>query len=220
MKTTDDIKYSLLKWYGRCIIPAKLLGILFLSYYLITTPQHYDLIWVFVYLGIALLGISSIAIIFYTINFFIKDKLEEKLFSKDDTEEKLIALYYTLKRSPWLVLLIPGEDGFFFLPLLYIGITPITAAIAAILFGFAHVTSKPIFACVITSIIAFLSILIVLPHGILPLCVGHIILDISIFSILPTVLKRHAENHTLLSDEYDWAFDESDLFEEVEEEDL
>ena len=85
------------------------------------------------------------------------------------------------------MLLIPGEDGLFFLPLLYTGINPLTALGASILFGFAHIGYKSRTACAMTSAIAFMICLFVIPYGIINAVIGHLIVDLSVFSLLPFI---------------------------------
>ena len=85
------------------------------------------------------------------------------------------------------MLLIPGEDGLFFLPLIYTGINPLTALGASILFGFAHIGYKSKAACAMTSVIAFMICMFVIPYGIINAVIGHLIVDLSVFSVLPFI---------------------------------
>jgi Tfp pilus assembly protein PilF len=98
-------------------------------------------------------------------------------------EERSYIHYYDvlaqdfLKR-PWEFLLIAGEDGIFFLPLLYIGISVPAAILASALFAAMHYRNKPLLALVGTFLISTVNVLSVLPHGILAMVLGHFTVDI------------------------------------------
>ncbi len=83
-----------------------------------------------------------------------------------------------IKRHPIrLALLIPGEDGIFFVPLLWVGITPLTAGIAAAAFAASHYPEYSIRACVPKFVFLFGVAMVVLPHGIGSVVVGHLLVD-------------------------------------------
>src|SRR6185312_5078560 len=85
----------------------------------------------------------------------------------------------SVKKEPWRLLLIPAEDGFFLLPLLYVGITPISAAIAAALFAAAHYPSFPWRYCIPKGVAYFFIALFVLPAGIWSVVIAHLIIDLT-----------------------------------------
>ena len=103
---------------------------------------------------------------------------------------KMAVLVNTIRRKPWLFLLVAGEDGFFFLPLLYIGITPLSATVAMGIFTLMHFREKPISALPPTFLFCVANVLIVLPHGILPMVIGHALLDAIAFSIIPKLKRK------------------------------
>lgn len=82
-------------------------------------------------------------------------------------------------RPPWRALLrVPAEDGVFLVPLLYVGITPLTAAISGALFALAHLPSYPFWSTVPKGISYFVVGLFLLPWvGIWPIVLGHVLLD-------------------------------------------
>jgi len=116
------------------------------------------------------------------------EKYKEKSSEEDiEAARSLSEIMRLIKREPWQLLLIPGEDGLFFLPLIYTGINPLTALGASILFGFAHIGYKSKTACAMTSVIAFMICLFVIPYGIINAVIGHLIVDLSVFSMLPFI---------------------------------
>lgn len=83
-----------------------------------------------------------------------------------------------------LALLIPGEDGIFFVPLLWVGITPLTAGVAAAAFAAVHLPEYSIRACVPKFVFLFAVAMVVLPHGIGSIVVGHLLVDAIAFTTL------------------------------------
>jgi hypothetical protein len=93
-------------------------------------------------------------------------------------------LFSFLKKNPLKFLNIPAEDGLFLLPLVFIGINPISAAVAALLFGAAHYPSFPWRYCVPKSLAYFFVALFVLPYGIWSVVVAHLLVDVAVFGAL------------------------------------
>jgi hypothetical protein len=90
-----------------------------------------------------------------------------------------------IKRHPFrLALLIPGEDGIFFVPLLWVGITPLTAGVAAAAFAAVHYPEYSIRACVPKFVFLFAVAMVILPHGIGSVVVGHLLVDAIAFTTL------------------------------------
>lgn len=101
------------------------------------------------------------------------------------TEEMSEQAVSEIKRHPIrLALLIPGEDGIFFVPLLWVGITPLTAGVAAAAFAAVHYPEYSIRACVPKFVILFCIAMVVLPHGIGSVVVGHLLVDAMAFTAL------------------------------------
>lgn len=171
--------------FHKLIIPGKITGLLFLIFHLLTEKNEFKPLVVLYYL----LFTALIAGIWFgatmLLSYFSKsydNKLEEE---EQSAALSLSQIRNELRRNPWQILLIPGEDGLFFLPLLYIGINPLSAFIAAALFAAAHCAYKSLSACIGTFFIAFFLCLLVLPYGIIPMVAGHLIVDISVFLLLP-----------------------------------
>ena len=101
------------------------------------------------------------------------------------TEEMSEQAVSEIKRHPIrLALLIPGEDGIFFVPLLWVGITPLTAGVAAAAFAAVHYPEYSIRACVPKFVFLFGIAMVVLPHGIGSVVVGHLLVDAMAFTAL------------------------------------
>ena len=180
----------------RFATPLKLVGIGFLAYHCATTDVSFKPIWVAIYVGLTLL----LANVCVAVEFLI-DRLRptnKKRCGEFTTAERLWvgrigAQGKRLRRNPWLFLLIAGEDGFFFLPLLYLGITPVTAIAAAAPFTLLHYRDKPNSDLPATFLLSVANVLIVLPHGILPMVIGHYLLDATVIGMSP-VLKKWVES--------------------------
>jgi len=89
-----------------------------------------------------------------------------------------------LTRNPRYFFLIPAEDGFFLLPLLYIGLNPISAAIAAAVFAAAHYPVFPWRYCLPKGIAYFFVAIFVLPRGIWSVVVAHLLVDTAMFGLI------------------------------------
>ena len=179
----------------RFATPLKVVGITFLGYHCVTADVRFNPIWVAVYVGVTFLLANACVGVEFLIN---KMRPQQKEGVKNFTPEerqcvgKMDAQGHRIRRNPLLLLLIAGEDGFFFLPLLYIGITPATAIAAAAIFTLMHYRDKPNSALAGTFIFTVANVFIVLPHGILPMVLGHFILDVTAFGMAP-VLKKWVE---------------------------
>ncbi len=77
-----------------------------------------------------------------------------------------------------LVLGVPAEDGLFLVPLLCVGVSPVSAAVAALLFGVAHYPHYPWITCIPKAAAYFAAIMWILPYGIWTMIAGHLLLDL------------------------------------------
>lgn len=137
-------KHSILKWRYRSITA---IGSIFLVSHAWNKPIAIH--------GFAILAFLAI-VVGTGVSFVFLLSLSKKfgLRGLDEQEARLVLnrIDSSMKAEPWRLLLIPSEDGFFLLPLLYIGITPLSASIAAALFaavytpgGIAFRKGSPIF---------------------------------------------------------------------------
>jgi membrane protease YdiL (CAAX protease family) len=111
---------------------------------------------------------------------YVLDKRRSK--RTDDVESQMIGtrVWSNLKNAPWKLLSIPAEDGFCLLPLLYIGINPFSAIVAAVVFAVLHYPSFPWRYCVPKGVAYFFIALFVLPYGIWSVIAAHLLLDATV----------------------------------------
>lgn len=187
MKTTDAILTV-----KRLSTPMKLVGIGLLAHHCATADVRFNPIWVAVYVGVAVLIANVCVAGEFVINKVTPTK-KHRRFEVTPAEQRCIgnmdAQCRRLRRNPLMFLLIAGEDGFFFLPLLYAGISPATAIAASAIFTLMHYRDKPNTALVGTFLFTATNVLIVLPHGILPMILGHYVLDATAYSMAPLLKK-------------------------------
>jgi hypothetical protein len=176
----------------RLATALKVAGIMFLGYHCVTADVRFNPVWVAVYVGVTFLLANACVGVEFLVN-RMRSQTSESLDGLTPEERqcvrKMDAQGHRIWRNPRLFLLIAGEDGFFFLPLLYLGINPATAIAAAALFALMHYRDKPNFALAGTFLITAANVLIVLPHGILPMVFGHCILDATAFGMVPVLRK-------------------------------
>ena len=150
----------------------KLAGLALLIVYFLTNPFYVEPTWIAAYLAVVVgVGAAFVLAIDPVIDrFFPKSKV-----NLDPIGGQIIS---EARRRPLRVaLLLPGEDGFFFVPLLWVGITPITAAIATAAFAALHYPQFPLRTCAVKFIFLFCIAIVVLPHGLGSVVVGHLLLD-------------------------------------------
>jgi len=187
------MNYRFKRFLEKLIIPGKILGIIFVLFHFYEKGIDFNPLWVAFYLSL----IVVIAALWFAFNYLlsvISKKYKDALdFEEAALPRKLSVLCSDVKRRPWLLLLIPGEDGIFFLPLLYVGLNPFTAFAASALFALAHAGYKSRSAMTGTFLIAFVVCLTILPNGIIPVIIGHFIVDITVFLILLYMERQEAK---------------------------
>ncbi|MFH1622570.1 MAG: toxin-antitoxin system YwqK family antitoxin [Candidatus Omnitrophota bacterium] len=172
-----SLKNSLNKNEITIQIVVVFIGWVFLLTYLFTTPFIFKFKWLVFYIG---------TVVIVNIVWQILLSLYLKLFKKgDDEEDKFYSSIFFNKAKvrpskihlPWIAYT-PGEDGFFLVPLLYIGANYFTAAISGFLFAALHYPRYPVLACVPKGIFLFCVAAFILPKsGIPSLLIGHILVD-------------------------------------------
>lgn len=187
------MNYRLKRFLEKLIIPGKILGIIFVLFHFYEKGIAFNPMWVVFYLSLIVV-IAALWFAFSYLLSVISKRYKETLdFEEAVLPRKLSVLCADVKRRPWLLLLIPGEDGIFFLPLLYIGLNPLTAFAASALFALAHAGYKSWSAMTGTFLIAFVVCLTILPNGIIPVIIGHFIVDITVFLILLYMERQEAK---------------------------
>jgi predicted acyltransferase len=150
----------------------KVIGLVLLAIYFFQNSLDIEPTWTAAYLAIVI-GVGTVFVM-------IVDPLIDRLFPgrKVDVDPIASQLISEAKRRPLrLALLLPGEDGFFFVPLIWVGITPATAAVAAAAFAAAHYPQFPVRTCAVKFLFLFCIAVIVVPHGLGSVVAGHLILD-------------------------------------------
>jgi len=80
-------------------------------------------------------------------------------------------------KGTWDSRLVGMEDGIFLLPLLYIGIDPISVGAMSIVFWIYNYTRLSKLYCTVKAAAYFLVGIWILPYGIWPVVLSHIIVD-------------------------------------------
>ena len=87
-------------------------------------------------------------------------------------------LTYAQRGLPgYFFLLTPAEDGLICVPLLLIGITPLSALIAGVAFGALHLARDNYFECAVKGMGYALAYYFILPHGLLTIVAGHMLMN-------------------------------------------
>jgi len=102
-----------------------------------------------------------------------------------DRNQPLTEKGWLIKRSEylesvlggWRILLVPSEDGLICVPLILVGINPVTALIAGATFGLLHVVRFTYLECIGKAVYYGLACFFILPYGILTVVAGHFISD-------------------------------------------
>jgi TPR repeat protein len=168
-------KHSILKWRNRVIAA---IGSALLVFHAWNKPIVIHGFAVMAFL--AIVAVSGLAVVLFMA---VLEKLGLKGSDEKETQFLKDSIDSAVKKKPLQLLLIPTEDGFFLLPLLYIGITPISAAIAAVLFAAAHYPLFPWRYCLPKGIAYFFVALFVLPLGIWSVVLAHMIIDLTLVII-------------------------------------
>jgi prepilin-type N-terminal cleavage/methylation domain-containing protein len=169
-------KHSILKWRDACITT---LGYALLVFHAFHAPFSMNALAIVAFLGILVVSGVVFIVAMAVIERFGMKGLEDK--EADMATERL---FFMWKKEPWRFLEVPAEDGFFLLPLLYLGVSPISAAVAASLFAVAHYPAFPWRYCLPKGMIYFFVALFILPYGIWSIVVAHLLVDAGIFAFL------------------------------------
>ncbi len=174
-------RYALMTWGGLAMLVV----------YLVTQPVRFDPWGVVAYLAIAL-GLMLISGLWSTLVSWWASRGEDDASGDDadgddDAEEdepvhgsNYLAdhLFDGFVRRPWRLVKVATEDGFVMAPLCLLGINPISAAVAGLVFGLAHYPTYPGRACIYKGINYTLVALLVVPWaGLWPIVVGHVLWD-------------------------------------------
>jgi len=165
----------------------KAVGLSFLAVYFWNDPPQVDIFWVGAYVAIAL----GVGVFFGLVaNPILGRLIPDQRFDVTPYGDHRAA---EAKRRPWLeLLMLPGEDGFFFVPLLLVGINPITAAVVSAAYAAIHYPEYPIKHCVVKVVLLYLIATVILPNGLGSVIVGHLILNSFAYFVWTRGLSRRA----------------------------
>jgi len=174
------------------LLPAKLIGMAALAAHVAAGNARLEPVWILP--GVAIpLAVTLVLVPLLSMLTRLRGKAAAREYDRA-ASKNVRRLARVVARKPSHLLLVPGEDGFFFLPLVYLGITPVSAAAAAGLFALVHLATRTSQACVVLFVAWFLVCLIVLPHGILPVVFGHLVLDTLAYLVMRARQRRKTAN--------------------------
>jgi hypothetical protein len=156
-------RQTLIGWVGLCLLLA----------HAATHGVHVDPLGVLAYLGLSIAALSLI---------LIWGAIERRPDPGPDyVFDRQVD---TWLRRPWRIAWVATEDGAFLAPLLWLGVTPWSAALAGALFGLAHYPSFRARACALKGLEhAFIALLLLPFAGLWSIVVGHIVWDAALLGL-------------------------------------
>ncbi|MGB1017005.1 MAG: hypothetical protein ACPG4T_22905, partial [Nannocystaceae bacterium] len=169
---------SLDRW-GSSLLSKRYLAITVLGSLalLLHGPTGFDLRWMLAYIGTLAVILLLVPMVAVTVLSRLPQDNDDATAPPLQEQVADIVADDFARRPLWSVVSVAAEDGFFLVPLLYIGITPLSAAIAAGLFGAAHFPTWSARGCLLRAVAYFPVALWILPHGIGSIVVGHLLWD-------------------------------------------
>jgi TPR repeat protein len=123
---------------------------------------------------LAFIGVVTGVVILFAVGVAITGQWKRVEATADELQRWRGPVWKDLSR---LALWVPSEDGLFLVPVLMVGIHPVSAAVATLLFGLAHYPKYRLWHCLLIACVYFPVALWVLPHGIWTCVVGHFLWD-------------------------------------------
>ena len=171
----------LLRWTH---IATWILGLLFLvGYFSFSGGWRVSVPWAFAYVGISLSVGWFFAVVLRIherlpkLDRYLPFDRQDNASSQQMTEDEWNLAYVKYHLDSGLrtraALLSPAEDGFICVPVLMLGIGPVQAALAGVVFGALHLGRFTYLDCLAKAVIYGLVCLYVLPHGLLTVVLGH-----------------------------------------------
>ena len=169
----------------------RIAGMVFLvSYLLMYQDFSFSLTWSLLHVAIVLgvaTGITSIGIQklipslgTYYIPRKMKESVAENLEQEDDPYRMREAYMESLFNRKTVAFL-AAEDGLIGVPLILLGINPLSVIIAGIVFGVIQLPRFTYLECLIKGMTYMLICLLVLPNGILTVVAGHYLTDVIVW---------------------------------------
>ena len=174
----------------------KLAGLVFLVSYFISTRFSFDVVWLLMAMMVSFGGF-----LFYI--------LSVVTFNHERNVEAVHEQQQFIKSKNTLDSYLPGmEDGVFLLPLLFVGVNLFTVTLAVIFYGVANYRHISTLYLCVKMLSYFIIGLWILPYGIWPVLLAHIIVDTLITYNLSNWLTVKEDRN--VDDDWD-DFDESEL---------
>ncbi len=171
--------------WGNVLTVAKSVGMVSLIVYCFLAPFQVHLAWSGAYVVLNLLLFPLLAPIIQRVTRRWRPQPESRVTG--DALATGVIVRSRVERRPWELLLAAGEDGLFFLPLLYVGITPLAVLVVSCIYGFIHYPLFPLWACLMKWAFFFVVGMVILPQGILTVAVGHVANNCLLFFLSPHV---------------------------------
>ena len=158
---------------------------LLIGYLLLTEDWRLSPAWALAFPAISF----AVAWLFVGLKLFDRfPKLNGYLLHSDPDETRPTALSsddWALKQADYLnsgfrtkaVLSTPAEDGLICVPVLLLGIGPLSAALGGVVFGFLHLGRFTYLECIGKSITYAAVCYFILPYGVLTVVLGHAIMN-------------------------------------------
>ena len=167
-------------------ISVAIVGFGFFGGYLVSSSDwRFSITWALAFPAISF----SVAWTFVVLKFFDRfPKLNDYLLhprSDEITENPMSNDEWSLKQAIYLenlfrgkaMLLTPAEDGLICVPVLLLGIEPLSALLGGVVFGVIHLARFTYIECIGKSVTYALVCYFVLPHGLLTVVLGHVIMN-------------------------------------------
>lgn len=171
---------------------------LLIGYLAISHDFSFSIAWVFGYFAI-LAFISWMVIVvlnapkrFPELNRYHFFNTGEKNKEETPSENEWVlkqAKYFEAGFRNNAILLTPAEDALICVPVIMVGIGPMSAVLGGFVFGVLHLGRFTYLDCIGKAIIYSLVCLLVLPHGLLTVIAGHFGMDLLALAALKATLK-------------------------------
>ena len=150
----------------------KILGLCFMAHYFIFVDHSEKLELKWIAIGMLVMMLSTLALYF-------SYRFLARVWGQECEEPDGDRMYYLMIKHPWWILLIPGEDGLFFLPAIYLGFDPLGTFLLALIFGLLHVPMHGFWPSVCKILPSWLLMVFVLPYsGLLNWTIAHLLIDL------------------------------------------
>lgn len=172
------------------------------GYFYNTADWRVSISWGLAYFGIALVVSHLLARLgtsrrFQILNkYFTSPKEKVGVSTGQSQDEWALQKTHHLKSfyNNAAIILAPAEDALVCVPVLLVGISPLSAILGGVVFGAMHLGGYSYLECIAKGVYYMLIVLVVLPHGLLTVVLGHLITDVTGFVLLKIAVRQLAKN--------------------------